>query len=88
VSLARIEIRPGGELLTQHRMSVGWEGDFLDKNFDKFCRKSFRKQLYLISVSAQMWMLMVCKVRSRRGQSCNSVVMDTGGILLFYIKKI
>ena len=74
--------------MTQYRMSVGWEGGFLDKNFEKFCRKKFCKQLYLISVSAQMWMLVVCKVCSRRGQSCNSVVMDTGGVILLYIKKI
>lgn len=88
LSLAWIEIWPVGELLTQHRMSVGREGGFLDKNFEIFCRKKLCKQLYLISVSAQMWMLVVCKVCSGRGQSCNSIVMDTGGVLLFYIKKI
>lgn len=77
-----------GELLTQHRMSVGWEGGFLEKNFEHFCRKKLCKQLCLISVPAQMWVLVVCKVCSRRGQQGNSSVMDTGDVLLLYRKKI
>lgn len=77
-----------GELLTQHRMSVGWEGGFLEKNFEHFCRKKLCKQLCLISVPAQMWALVVCKVCSRRGQQGNSSVMDTGDVLLLYRKKI
>lgn len=60
----------------------------MDKNFEKFCRKKFYKQLDLISVSAQMWILVVCKVCSRRGQSCNPIMMDTAGNLLLYVKKI
>lgn len=77
----------GGELLTQHRMSVGWEGGVLEKNFEHFCRKKFCKQLCLISVSAQMWVLVVCKVCSGRGQQGKSSVMDTGDVLLPYRKK-
>lgn len=60
----------------------------MDKNFEKFCRKKFYKQLDLISVSAQMWILVVSKVCSRKGQSCNSIMMDTGGIFLLYVKEI
>lgn len=78
----------GGELLTQDRMSVGWEGGFLEKNFEHSCRKKFCEQLCLISVSAQMWVLVVCEVCSGRAQQCNSSMMDTGDVLLLYREKI
>lgn len=40
--------------MTQYRMSVGWEGDFLDKNFEKFCRKKFCKQLFNLGFSSDV----------------------------------